>query len=150
VFCNFALSQTFKIKEIKRRKNKMSYGFSKKVTLSYEKAIEKVTEELKKEGFGVLTEIDVKETLKKKLEVEFRKYKILGACNPPFAYQALQSEEQIGLMLPCNVIVYESDQGQTMVAAIDPVASMLAVQNPKLEKIASEIQSRLKRVIDRI
>jgi len=150
VFCNFALSQTFKIKEIKRRKNKMSYGFSKKVTLSYEKAIEKVTEELKKEGFGVLTEIDVKETLKKKLEVDFRKYKILGACNPPFAYQALQSEEQIGLMLPCNVIVYESDQGQTMVAAIDPVASMLAVQNPKLEKIASEIQSRLKRVIDRI
>jgi len=128
----------------------MSYGFSKKVTLSYEKAIEKVTEELKKEGFGVLTEIDVKETLKKKLEVDFRKYKILGACNPPFAYQALQSEEQIGLMLPCNVIVYESDQGQTMVAAIDPVASMLAVQNPKLEKIASEIQSRLKRVIDRI
>ena len=128
----------------------MSYGFSKKVTLSYEKAIEKVTEELKKEGFGVLTEIDVKETLKKKLDVDFKKYKILGACNPPFAYQALQSEEQIGLMLPCNVIVYESDQGQTMVAAIDPVASMLAVQNPKLEKIASEIQSRLKRVIDRI
>jgi len=128
----------------------MSYGFFKKVTLSYDKAIEKVTEELKKEGFGVLTEIDVKETLKKKLDVDFRKYKILGACNPPFAYQALQSEEQIGLMLPCNVIVYESDQGQTMVAAIDPVASMLAVQNPKLEKIASEIQSRLKRVIDRI
>ena len=128
----------------------MSYGFFKKVTLSYDKAIEKVTEELKKEGFGILTEIDVKETLKKKLDVDFRKYKILGACNPPFAYQALQSEEQIGLMLPCNVIVYESDQGQTMVAAIDPVASMLAVQNPKLEKIASEIQSRLKRVIDRI
>ena len=128
----------------------MSYGFFKKVTLSYDKAIEKVTEELKKEGFGILTEIDVKETLKKKLEVDFRKYKILGACNPPFAYQALQSEEQIGLMLPCNVIVYESDQGQTMVAAIDPVASMQAVQNPKLGKIAGEIQSRLKRVIDRI
>jgi len=128
----------------------MSYGFFKKVTLSYDKAIEKVTEELKKEGFGVLTEIDVKETLKKKLEVDFRKYKILGACNPPFAYQALQSEEQIGLMLPCNVIVYESDQGQTMVAAIDPVASMQAVQNPKLGKIASEIQSKLKRVIDRV
>ena len=128
----------------------MSYGFFKKVTLSYDKAIEKVTEELKKEGFGVLTEIDVKETLKKKLDVDFRKYKILGACNPPFAYQALQSEEQIGLMLPCNVIVYESDQGQTMVAAIDPVASMQAVQNPKLGKIASEIQSKLKRVIDRV
>jgi len=128
----------------------MSYGFFKKVTLSYDKAIEKVTEELKKEGFGVLTEIDVKETLKKKLDVDFKKYKILGACNPPFAYQALQSEEQIGLMLPCNVIVYESDQGQTMVAAIDPVASMQAVQNPKLGKIASEIQSKLKRVIDRV
>jgi uncharacterized protein (DUF302 family) len=128
----------------------MSYGFSKKVTLSYEKAIEKVTEELQKEGFGVLTEIDVKETLKKKLKVDFRKYKILGACNPPFAYQALQSEEQVGLMLPCNVIVYESDQGQTVVAAIDPLASMQAIQNPKLEKIAGEIQGKLKRVIDRV
>lgn len=128
----------------------MSYSFSKKVVLSYEKTIEKVTEELKKEGFGVLTEIDVKETLKKKLNVDFKKYKILGACNPPYAHQALQNEEQIGLMLPCNVIVYETDDGQTVVAAIDPVASMQAVHNPKLEKIAVEVQSKLKKVIDSV
>jgi uncharacterized protein (DUF302 family) len=132
------------------KEENMSYSFSKKVVLSYEKTIEKVTEELKKEGFGVLTEIDVKDTLKKKLNVEFKKYKILGACNPPFAYQALQSEEQIGLILPCNVIVYESDHGQTVVAAIDPVASMQAVHNPKLEKIATEVQNKLKRVIESV
>jgi uncharacterized protein (DUF302 family) len=95
-----------------------SYGFSKVVNLSYDKAIEKVTEELKKEGFGVLTEIDVKETLKKKLDVDFKPYKILGACNPPNAYKALQAEEQIGLMLPCNVIVYVNDNVETVVAAI--------------------------------
>jgi uncharacterized protein (DUF302 family) len=128
----------------------MSYSFSKKVVLSYEKTIEKVTEELKKEGFGVLTEIDVKDTLKKKLNVDFKKYKILGACNPPFAHRALQSEEQIGLMLPCNVIVYETDDGQSVVAAIDPVASMQAVQNPGLKKIADEVQSKLKKVIDSV
>ena len=118
--------------------------------LPHEKAVEKVTEELKKEGFGVLTEIDVKETLKKKLNVDFRKYRILGACNPPFAYQALQSEEQIGLMLPCNVVVYDANNGRTVVAAIDPVASMQAVHNPKLEEIASEVQRRLKRVITNV
>jgi uncharacterized protein (DUF302 family) len=128
----------------------MSYSFSKKVDLSYENALEKITEELKKEGFGVLTEIDVKETLKKKLNVDYKKYKILGACNPPFAYQALQTEEQIGLMLPCNVIVYEADNGQTIVAAIDPVASMQAAQNSKLLKISTEVQNKLKKVIDRI
>ena len=128
----------------------MSYGFSKEVDLSYEKALEKVTGELKKEGFGVLTEIDVKETLKKKLNVDFKKYKILGACNPPFAYQALQTEEQIGLMLPCNVIIYVTDNGRTVVAAIDPVASMRAVQNSELLKISAEVQSKLKNVIDRI
>jgi len=132
------------------KEENMSYSFSKKVVLSYEKTIEKVTEELKKEGFGVLTEIDVKETLKKKLNVDFKKYKILGACNPPYAHQALQNEEQIGLMLPCNVIVYETDDGQTVVAAIDPVASMQAVHNPKLEKIAVEVQSKLKKVIDSV
>ena len=88
-----------------------------------------MTEELQKEGFGILTEIDVKETMRKKLDVDFRKYKILGACNPPSAYKALQNEEQIGLMLPCNVIVYEGDQGETVVAAIDPIASMMAVKN---------------------
>lgn len=128
----------------------MSYSFSKKVNLSYEQAIEKTREELKKEGFGVLTEIDVRDVLKKKLNVEFKKYKILGACNPPFAYQALQSEEQIGLMLPCNLIVYEDDQGSITVAAIDPVASMHAIHNPDLIKIAGQIQQKLKKVIERI
>ncbi|MEW6654777.1 MAG: DUF302 domain-containing protein [Bacteroidota bacterium] len=125
-----------------------NYGFSKVVNLGYDKAIEKVTEELKKEGFGVLTEIDVKETLKKKLDVDFKPYKILGACNPPFAYKALQSEEQIGLMLPCNVIVYVNEEGKTIVAAIDPIASMQAVKNDKLVEVAETIQGKLKKIID--
>ncbi len=125
-----------------------NYGFSKVVNLGYEEAIEKVTEELKKEGFGILTEIDVKETLKKKLDVDFKPYKILGACNPPFAYKALQSEEQIGLMLPCNVIVYVNDKSETVVAAIDPIASMQAVKNETLGKVASTIQGKLKKVIE--
>ncbi len=129
---------------------KTDYGFSKVVDLGYDKAIEKVTEELKKEGFGILTEIDVKETLKKKLDVDFKPYKILGACNPPFAYKALQSEEQIGLMLPCNVIVYVNDKSDTVVAAIDPIASMQAVKNDKLGEVAETIQGKLKKVIDSI
>ena len=124
-----------------------NYGFSKVVNLGYEEAIEKVTAELKKEGFGVLTEIDVKETLKKKLDVEFKPYKILGACNPPFAYKSLQAEEQIGLMLPCNVIVYVNDSSETVVAAINPIASMQAVKNDKLGEVAEAIQSKLKKVI---
>ena len=124
-----------------------NYGFSKVVNLGYEEAIEKVTEELKKEGFGVLTEIDVKETLKKKLDVEFKPYKILGACNPPFAYKSLLAEEQIGLMLPCNVIVYRNDNEETVVVAIDPIASMQAVKNYKLGEVAEAIQSKLKKVI---
>lgn len=126
------------------------YALSKTVNLSYEQAIEKVTEELKKEGFGVLTEIDVKATLKKKLDVDFRPYKILGACNPPFAYRALQAEEQIGLMLPCNVIVYVNDSNQTVVAAVDPVASMQAVDNPGLGEVAQTIQNKLKSVIEKL
>jgi uncharacterized protein (DUF302 family) len=109
-----------------------------------------VTEELKKEGFGVLTEIDAKETLKKKLDVEFKPYKILGACNPPFAYKSLQAEEQIGLMLPCNVIVYINDNGGTVVAAIDPIASMQAVKNDKLGEVAEVIQSKLQKVISNL
>jgi uncharacterized protein (DUF302 family) len=125
-----------------------SYGFSKTVNLAFNDAIEKVTEELKKEGFGILTEIDVKETLKKKLDVDFNNYKILGACNPPFAHKALQSEEQIGLMLPCNVIVYENEEGNLVVAAVDPIASMQAVANEKLGEIAGEVQNRLKKVIE--
>ena len=127
-----------------------TYSFSKVVSLSFEKAIEKVTAELQKEGFGVLTVIDVKDTLKKKLNVEFRNYKILGACNPPAAYQALQEEEQIGLMLPCNVIVYENSEGQTTVAAVDPVASMQAINNPGLGEIAGNIQNKLRIVIARM
>jgi len=128
----------------------MSYYFSRIVDLSFEDAVQKVTEELKKEGFGVLTEIDVKTTLKKKLDVEFRNYKILGACNPTFAYQALQNERMIGAMLPCNVIVQGVEDGRTEVAAIDPVASMQAIQNPKLGKIADTVRSKLKSVIDNV
>ncbi|OIO22163.1 MAG: hypothetical protein AUJ54_03860 [Ignavibacteria bacterium CG1_02_37_35] len=125
-----------------------NYGFSKVVNLGYEEAIVKVTDALKAEGFGILTEIDVKETLKKKLDVDFKPYKILGACNPPFAYKALQSEEQIGLMLPCNVIVYVNDENETVVAAIDPIASMQAVNNDKLGEVAETIQGKLKKVIE--
>lgn len=127
-----------------------NYGFTKEVNLGYEEAIEKVTEELKKEGFGILTEIDVKETLKKKLDVDFKPYKILGACNPPVAHKALQAEEQIGLMLPCNVIVYVNDEGKTIIAAIDPIASMQAVKNDKLSEVADTIQSKLKSVINNL
>jgi uncharacterized protein (DUF302 family) len=124
------------------------YAFKTTVSLSFENTIQQVTDELKREGFGVLTEIDVKETLKKKLDVDFRKYRILGACNPPNAYKALQSETDIGLMLPCNVVVYEVAGGKTVVAAIDPVASMSAVQNGGLEATALEVRGKLQRVIE--
>ena len=127
-----------------------NYGFTKVVKLGYEEAIEKVTEELKKEGFGVLTEIDVKATLKKKLDVDFKPYKILGACNPPFALKALQTEEQIGLMLPCNVIVYVNDKEETVVATINPIVSMQAVKNDKLREVAETIQGKLKNVISNL
>jgi len=128
----------------------MSYYFTKTLSLSFDKAIARVTEELKKEGFGILTDIDVKATLKKKLDVEFRKYRILGACNPPFAYKALQAEDKIGTMLPCNVIVQEISDGQVEVTAIDPLASMQAIENPTLKEIAAEISNKLKTVIDRV
>jgi len=128
----------------------MKYYFSKTVTLSFEDAIEKVISELKKEGFGVLTDIDVKQTLKKKLDVDFKKYRILGACNPPFAYKALQVEDKIGTMLPCNVIVQEIDEGHVEVAAIDPVASMQAIANPALKDVAEKVQGKLKKVIENI
>lgn len=124
----------------------MSYYFAKSTPYSFEEAIARVTEELKKEGFGVLTEIDVKETLKKKLNVDFRRYKILGACNPPFAHQALQAEEYIGAMLPCNVIVQEKASG-VEVAAVDPVASMAAIQNDKLAGVAAQVRQKLETVI---
>ena len=125
----------------------MKYYFNKILEVSFDEAVTRVTEELKKEGFGILTEIDVKETLKKKLDVDFKKYRILGACNPPFAYQALQLESKIGTMLPCNVIVQETEDGKVEVAAIDPIASMQAVQNPGLQDIADQVQAKLKSVI---
>jgi len=128
----------------------MSYYFSKTLNLAFDKAITGVTEELKKEGFGILTEIDVKATLKKKLDVDFRNYRILGACNPPFAYKALQAEDKIGTMLPCNVIVQEISDGKVEVTAIDPLASMQAVENPALKAIAAEISGKLKKVIERV
>jgi len=125
----------------------MKYYFEKTTDYSFEESIERVTEELKKEGFGILTEIDVQATLKKKLDVDFKKYQILGACNPPFAHKALQAENKIGAMLPCNVIVQELDDGKTEVAAVDPVASMQAVENENLAGIASEIRAKLEKVI---
>lgn len=128
----------------------MSYYFNRKVELSFEEAIERVTEELKDEGFGILTEIDVKETLKKKLDVDFRKYRILGACNPTFAYEALKAEEMIGTMLPCNVIVQETEDNYVEVAAVDPVSSMQAIDNPQLAEIATTIRKKLKSVIDKL
>ena len=124
------------------------YGMGVDVALSYEAAVERTTEELKKEGFGILTDIDVKATLKKKMDVEFRPYRILGACNPPFAFQALQAEDKIGTMLPCNVVVQEKAPGKVEVTAIDPVASMAAVDNPNLRTIGEQIREKLKRVID--
>jgi uncharacterized protein (DUF302 family) len=127
---------------------KMSYYLDTTVDMPFEQAIEKVTAALKEEGFGVLTEIDVRATLKKKLDVDFRRYQILGACNPQYAHQALQSERMIGAMLPCNVIVQETDGGSTQVAAIDPIASMQAVDNPKLADIAVVIQGKLRKVIE--
>lgn len=125
----------------------MSYYFNKILTASFDEAVSRVSEALKKEGFGILTDIDVKATLKKKLDVDFRRYRILGACNPPFAYKALQAEDKIGVMLPCNVIVQEKDNG-VEVAAIDPVTSMASADNPALKDIALQIQSKLKKVIN--
>lgn len=128
----------------------MSYYVSTKFNGSFDEAITKTTEELKKEGFGVLTEIDVKETLKKKLDVDFKKYKILGACNPGFAHKALQAEDKIGTMLPCNVIVEEHEDGTVEVSAVNPMASMQAVENSSLGEIAGEVKSKLEKVIKAI
>jgi len=127
----------------------MSYYFAKRVSLGYTEAVARVREELKKEGFGVLTEIDVRATLKAKLNEDFRPYVILGACNPPFALAALSAEDRIGLMLPCNVVVQEKEDG-VEVAAVDPVASMRAVVNPDLACIAGEVRDKLRRVIENL
>ena len=126
----------------------MKYYISKKISSDFDQAVGQVREALKKSGFGVLSEIDIHEKLKEKLDVDFRKYKILGACNPSFAYQALQQEDKIGTMLPCNVIVQELGRNEVEVAAVDPVASMMAVENPGLGGIAGEVRKMLEEVIN--
>lgn len=128
----------------------MNYYISKMVDYDFDETIEKVTAELKAEGFGVLTEIDVKDTLKKKLDVDFKKYRILGACNPEFAHQALQYEDKIGTMLPCNVIVEEHDDGRVEITAVDPQASMQAVDNDELTDIAGQVAGRLKKIVNTV
>lgn len=128
----------------------MSYSYSKKLKGDFEEIIERVTAELKTEGFGVLTQIDVTKTLKEKLDVDFKKYRILGACNPHFAHKALTTEEKIGVMLPCNVIVVESGDNEYEVSAVSPIASMKAIENEQLGAIANEVESKLKSVIERL
>lgn len=128
----------------------MSYHFNKILDTTFQDAVERITEELKKEGFGILTEVDVQATLKKKLGVDFRKYKILGACNPPLAYKALQNEDKIGLMLPCNIVVQELPNGKIETAAVDPVASMQSIKNPSLQDVAAQVRQKLKSVIERL
>jgi uncharacterized protein (DUF302 family) len=125
----------------------MSYHIEKTVGMSFDDAVAKTIDELKKEGFGILTDIDVRETLKKKLDVEFPKYRILGACNPPFALRSLKAEERVGLLLPCNVIVRETASGKVEVAAIDPLSAMSMVENDTLKAIADEVRDKLKKVI---
>ncbi|HEX9777844.1 MAG TPA: DUF302 domain-containing protein [Geopsychrobacteraceae bacterium] len=125
----------------------MAYYISQKLDMGFDQAVERVTQELQKEGFGILTEIDVKATLKQKLDVTFRNYRILGACNPPFAYKALLAEPKIGTLLPCNVIVEELEDGSVEVAAVDPLVSMQAVENRRLQVIAEEIRLKLKKVL---
>ncbi|MHB1025457.1 MAG: DUF302 domain-containing protein [Desulfobacteria bacterium] len=127
----------------------MSYYFSKIVTCSFDEAVAKLIIELKEEGFGILTEIDIKDRLKKKFNIDFRRYKILEACNPPFACKASRTGNTMKTVLPCNVIVQEVPDGQVKVTAIDPLASIQAVENPKLKKIAAKIGNKLRTVIDR-
>lgn len=125
----------------------MKYYISKKINTNFDQAVQLITEALKKEGFGVLTEINLQEKLKEKLNVDFRKYKILGACNPAYAYKALQMEDKIGTMLPCSVIIQELEKNEIEVAAVDPVSSMMAIENPDLAGIAGEIKEKLERAI---
>ncbi len=129
----------------------MSYGYSKTVGLSYEDALTRVEEELKERGFGILTEIDVKATLKKKLDKDMNNYKILGACNPPFAHQAIEMEQEIGLLLPCNVLVYTNDDNETVVSAID-ANKMLSVvgDDERIQEVASEVSKRLQEAVDAV
>jgi uncharacterized protein (DUF302 family) len=125
----------------------MRYYFSKTLSVSFAEAVDRVIEALQQEGFGILTEIDVRTKMQEKLGKEFRNYRILGACNPPFAWQALQVEDKIGTLLPCNVIVQELAPGEVEVAAIDPAASMLAVDNPALREIGAQVRTKLQKVV---
>ena len=125
------------------------YGYKKEVNLPYDKAVAKAREEMSKEGFGVLTEVDVKATLKKKLNVDYDDYIILGACNPPFAYQALQIKKDVGLMMPCNIIVY-ADKGKTFVVAAMPTVLMNLVQDDRLKPVAEQIEAKLKKIVDSV
>lgn len=128
----------------------MSYYFNKTLSTDFDEAVRRTVDALKEEGFGVLTDIDVKDTFKKKIDVDFRRYRILGACNPRLAHEALKMEDKIGTMLPCNVVVQEMPDGKIEVAAIDPVASMMAVENPRLGQTAGMVREKLQRVIGRL
>ena len=132
------------MKEVKK------YAFSTVLDTTYEDAVSRVTNALKEEGFGVLTEIDVKDTLKKKLDKEFRKYVIFGACNPPYAYRSLQADLDVGLLLPCNVVVYETDEKKAYVAAINPISALEVIQSQELKSIAQEVSEKLKRVVEKL
>ena len=125
-----------------------SFGIQKTLDIDFDDALAKIPEALKAEGFGVLTEIDVKATLKKKIDVDFRRYRILGACNPPFAHKALQHSLDVGMLLPCNVIVYETDDGKTVVSAVDPMQTMAAQGDPEMAPLADAVQQKLQKVID--
>jgi uncharacterized protein (DUF302 family) len=125
-----------------------AFGIGKTLDLAFDETLAKVPEALKAEGFGILTEIDVQATLKKKLDVDFRRYRILGACNPPFAHRALQRSLDVGLLLPCNVVVYETDDGKTVVSAVDPMQTMAAQGDPELRPLAEQVQQKLRRVIE--
>jgi uncharacterized protein (DUF302 family) len=131
----------------RRKEESMSYYLGKTLPIAFDEAVARTMEALKKEGFGVLTEIDVKETLKKKIGVDFPNYRILGACNPALAYEALKLENKAGTMLPCNVVVRDAGNGQTEVAAIDPVASMQAIDNPELKRLAAQVRAKLEKVV---
>jgi uncharacterized protein (DUF302 family) len=126
----------------------MGYYFAKTLNTGFDDAVRHTTEVLKQEGFGIITEIDVKETLKKKINVDFRNYRILGACNPTLAHKALEIEDKVGTMLPCNVVVQDIGGGRIEVAAIDPVASMQAIENPRLKAAAEEVRDKLRKVIE--
>ena len=128
----------------------MTYYFAKTLALGFDDAVHRTIEALKREGFGIITEIDVKETLKNKINVDFRNYRILGACNPALAYEALQIEDKVGTMLPCNVVVQSAGDGNTEVAAIDPVASMAAIENPRLKLAAERVHAKLRKVVENL